>query len=75
MTVVLRADFGKDGSVIGVPSLVTQTGKTAGNAGYSKAFADTAVRAVLRCSPLKLPPKLYDLWKSVEINFDPDQMT
>ena len=75
MTVVLRADFGRDGAVIGVPSKVSQTGATAANAAYAKAFADTAVRAVLRCSPLKLPPKLYDLWKSVEINFDPDQMT
>jgi len=75
MTVVLRADFDRDGMVIGRPSVVSQTGGTAGNAAYARAFADTAVRAVLRCSPLKLPPKLFDLWKSVEINFDPDQMT
>ena len=75
MTVVLRADFGRDGAVIGRPAVVGQTGATAGNAAYSRAFADTAVRAVLRCSPLRLPPKLFDLWKSVEINFDPEQMT
>ncbi len=75
MTVVLRADFDRDGSVIGRPTVVGQTGATAGNSAYARAFADTAVRAVLRCSPLKLPPKLYDLWKSVEINFDPEQMT
>lgn len=75
MTVVLRADFGRDGAVIGRPTVVGQTGATAGNSAYARAFADTAVRAVLRCSPLRLPPKLFDLWKSVEINFDPDQMT
>ncbi len=75
MTVVIRADYGRDGGVIGQPSVVSQTGATAGNADYSRAFAETARRAVLRCSPLKLPPKLYDLWKSVEINFDPESMT
>nr|WP_310522342.1 hypothetical protein [Polymorphobacter sp.] len=75
MTVLIRADFGRDGRVIGVPSVVSQTGVSAGNADYSRAFAETAKRAVLRCSPLKLPPKLYDLWKSAEINFDPESMT
>ncbi len=75
MTVVLRAEFAKDGSVVGRPAVVGQTGATAGNAAYARAFADTAVRAVLRCSPLKLPPKQFDLWRSIEINFDPDQMT
>ncbi len=75
MTVVIRADFTRDGAVIGTPSVVSQTGATTGNADYARAFKDTAVRAVLRCSPLKLPPKLYDLWRSVEINFDPESMT
>ncbi|MFZ4689240.1 MAG: hypothetical protein ACOYLS_08375 [Polymorphobacter sp.] len=75
MTVVIRADYARDGRVVGQPSIVSQTGATAGNADYSRAFAETARRAVLRCSPLKLPSKLYDLWKSVEINFDPESMT
>ena len=75
MQVVIRADYGKDGRVIGTPVVVSQTGVTAGNNDYSRAFAETARRAVLRCSPLTLPPKLYDLWKSVEINFDPESMT
>jgi outer membrane biosynthesis protein TonB len=74
MTVLIRADFGKDGRVLGVPSVVSQTGVTAGNADYARAFAETAKRAVLRCSPLKLPANMYDLWRSVEINFDPESM-
>lgn len=74
MTVLIRADFGKDGRVLGVPSVVSQTGVTAGNSDYARAFAETAKRAVLRCSPLKLPANMYDLWKSVEINFDPESM-
>jgi hypothetical protein len=75
MTVLIRADFARDGRLVGVPSIVSQTGVTAGNADYSRAFAETARRALLRCSPLKLPVKQYDLWKSAEINFDPENMT
>ena len=75
MTVLIRADFSRDGRLIGVPSIVSQTGVTAGNADYSRAFAETARRALLRCSPLKLPAKQYDLWKSAEVNFDPESMT
>ena len=75
MQVVIRADYARDGRVLGTPTVVSQTGVTTGNADYARAFAETARRAVLRCSPLTLPPKLYDLWKSVEINFDPESMT
>jgi hypothetical protein len=74
MTVLIRAEYGRDGRVIGTPSVVSQTGVTTGNSDYARAFAETARRAVLRCSPLTLPPNLYDLWKSVEINFDPESM-
>ena len=75
MTVVIRADYGRDGRLIGTPSVAGQTGVTAGNNDYARAFAETARRAVLRCSPLVLPPKLYDLWKSVEINISAESMT
>ena len=74
MTVVLSIQAAKDGSIVGRPSVVSQTGATSGNAAYAKAFADTAVRAVLRCAPLKLPPEMYDAWKAFELNFDPSAM-
>lgn len=75
MTVVLSIQLGRDGGVIGQPQVLGQTGRTAGNAGYAKAFADTAVRAVLRCAPLKLPADMFEAWKSFELNFDPSEMT
>lgn len=75
MTVVLHIELNRDGSVVGRPSIVSQTGATAGNADYARAFAETARRAVLRCSPLKLPPEMYDAWKAFELNFDPSEMT
>ena len=75
MTALLHIELARDGSVQGRPALVSQTGATAGNADYARAFAETARRAVLRCAPLKLPAELYDQWKSFELNFDPNEMT
>jgi hypothetical protein len=75
MTVLIHAEFAPDGSLSVAPSVVSQTGTSGQNADYARAFAETARRAVLRCAPLKLPANLYSLWKSVDINFDPEAMT
>jgi outer membrane biosynthesis protein TonB len=68
MTVLMHAEFNPDGSAAARPVIVSRTGPA------SRAFDDSTVRAVLRCAPLKLPPKLYPQWKSIEINFDPENM-
>ena len=74
MTVLLSIQLGRDGSVLGRPTVLGVTGGGS-NAGYAKAFADTAVRAVLRCAPLKLPADQFEAWKAFELNFDPSEMT
>lgn len=33
--------------------------------------ADAARRAVLQCQPYRLPPQKYDVWKDVQVTFDP----
>jgi len=40
---------------------------------FYEAAADAARRAVLndKCNPLKLPPDKYDLWREIELTFDP----
>ena len=75
MTVTVRVQYSRDGRVVGLPDVGTPTGMTAANADYARAFADTARRAVLRCQPLKLPPELYAIWQSVEIGFNPEEVT
>ena len=40
-----------------------------------RAFAESAVRAVRACSPLKLPPESYQLWRNIIFNFDPSRLT
>ncbi len=74
VTALLHLSINRDGSIAGRPGLVSQTGVTAANAAYARAFAEAAARAVLRCAPLKLPAEQYDAWAQVEINFDPSTL-
>jgi outer membrane biosynthesis protein TonB len=39
-----------------------------------RAFAESAMRAVQRCSPLELPPESYQVWRNIIFNFDPSLM-
>jgi len=42
---------------------------------FFKAAADSAIRAVYRCSPIQnLPTKKYDTWKYLQMTFDPRDM-
>lgn len=41
---------------------------------FFRSAADSAQRAVYRCSPLDLPPEKHDLWDVITINFDPSEM-
>jgi colicin import membrane protein len=38
-------------------------------------FAESAMRAVRACSPLKLPPEQYQVWRNIIFNFDPTLLT
>lgn len=75
MTVLLRIQLNRGGAVVGAPEVLDQTGVTAGNQAYARAFAESARRAVIRCSPLQLPAEYFDSWKLFELNFDPSKMT
>ena len=35
-----------------------------------RTFAESAVRAVRACAPLKLPPEQYQVWRNIIFNFD-----
>lgn len=43
---------------------------------FYRAMAESALRAVLnpRCQPFKLPPDRYEIWQTMELNFDPREM-
>ena len=42
---------------------------------FFRAAADSAIRAVWKCSPLQnLPPEKYETWRDMELNFDPQEL-
>ena len=41
---------------------------------FYKVLAESALRAVRLCQPLKVPPTDYDKWKDLQLNFNPTEM-
>ena len=70
LKVVLRVLFKQDGSVATPPQLVAGTASS-----FGPALAESAKRAILTCQPFTmLRPDNYQLWKDIEITFDPRDM-
>ena len=72
---VLRLRFNPDGSVSTAPRISEQSGVTESNQAYARQIGEAARRAVLRCSPLRLPAELYEGgWEDIEFVFNPRLM-
>jgi hypothetical protein len=70
LKVIMRVLFRQDGMVASVPQLVAGPPSA-----FGPAMAESAKRAILTCQPFKmLRPEHYDLWKDIEIDFDPKEM-
>ncbi len=42
--------------------------------GFFRSAAENAKRAINRCSPFRLPPRKYEVWRQLTLRFDPRQM-
>jgi hypothetical protein len=68
--VVLRVQFRPDGSVAREPDVVEDSGSALGSA-----LTESAKRALRLCQPFTmLKPEHYDLWKDIEVKFDPQEL-
>lgn len=68
----LRVHYAPDGQLATLPVLVAQGGVTESNRAHAAAMAEAAMLAVVRCSPLSLPPALYQAgWDEFELTFSP----
>ncbi len=68
--VVLHVMFKPDGSVMGDPAVVEDPGSALGSA-----LTESAKRALLLCQPFTmLKAEHYDLWKDIEVKFDPQEL-
>jgi hypothetical protein len=66
VAVTIRFRLNQDGTVTGVPEVIEYP---AGQ--YGQVSADSAIRAVLRCGPYRLPPEKYEQWNEVQLRFIP----
>ena len=66
----VRVRLTPEGALAGLPTVVVQDGVNAANRPYAQPMAEAAVRAVLSCAPLRLPPSLYqDGWSDFDLTF------
>lgn len=70
LIVVVRIMFNRDGSLQRDPAVTNH-----GSHPMFNIAAESALRAVRRCAPYSfMPAAKYDVWKDVEVNFDPRDM-
>ena len=70
LIVVVRIQFNRDGSLTRDPSV-----SNSGSHAMFQIAAESALRAVRRCAPYSfMPVAKYDVWKDVEVTFDPRDM-
>jgi outer membrane biosynthesis protein TonB len=69
LVVRVRVQFRTDGSLSAEPQLVNR-----GSSPYFQVAAESAMRAVRRCQPYTLPAAKYEIWRDVEVTFDPRDM-
>jgi len=73
LVVTLHIEVNEDGSVTKA-ELAHDESRYASDS-FFRAAADSAIRAVQRCSPLKdLPADKYGNWRDMELTFDPKDM-
>jgi colicin import membrane protein len=69
LIVRLRIQFRPDGTLSAEPELMNR-----GTSPYFRVATESAMRAVRRCQPYTMPATKYDVWKDVEVTFDPRDM-
>lgn len=66
----VRFRLNPDGSLIGRPEIVRQTGETDANKAQAGRHAEQAIRAVQLAAPFDLPEEYYEAFKVVTVDFD-----
>ena len=73
LLVRIKLKLKKDGTIMKSEILDHQRMNRPGQKFY-KVLAESALRAVRLCQPLKVPPTGYEKWKDIQLNFDPAEM-
>ena len=73
LLVRIKLQLKKDGTIMKSEILDHQRMNMPGQKFY-KVLAESALRAVRLCQPLKVPPTGYEKWKNLQLNFNPTEM-
>ena len=73
LLVRIKLKLKEDGSILSSEVLDHRRMNQPGQ-GYYKVLAESALRAVKLCDPLKMPTTGYDKWKDLQLNFDAKEM-
>tara|TARA_Y100000817_G_C16654168_1_gene454251 strand:- start:123 stop:662 length:540 start_codon:yes stop_codon:yes gene_type:complete len=73
LLVRIQLQLKPDGTILKSEILDHARMNTPGQSFY-KILAESALRAVRICQPLKVPPTGYERWKNLQLNFDPTEM-
>ena len=68
----IKVEYSLDGSLVGQPALLNPPGDPA-----LSSLAESAVRAVRKCNPLKIPAQFapfHQQWRNRTLRFDPEEM-
>lgn len=75
LRVTVQFRLSPEGRIIGSPKVLEQARMNRPGQEYYRTAAESALRAVRKCAPYDFLPKAqYDLWRELEINFDPEYM-
>jgi colicin import membrane protein len=69
----IKVEYTQDGSLASEPALLNPPSDPS-----LQSLADSAMRAVRECNPLKIPPEFapyFDQWKARILRFDPEEMS
>ncbi len=73
LLVRIKLSLEKDGTILNSEILDHERMNRPGQKFY-KVLAESALRAVRLCQPLKVPPTGYEKWKDLQLNFNPAEM-
>ena len=75
LMVTVHIRLGMDGRLIGTPKIVDGGRMNLPGQEFYRTAAESVLRAVRKCAPYDFLPKAqYDLWRDMEINFNPEHM-
>jgi len=73
LLVRIKLRMRQDGTILRAEVLDRDRMNTPGQ-GFYRALAESALRAIRMCEPLRVPPTNYETWKDLQLNFDLNEM-